>query len=123
MPPEAFTNSEVFSQRGELVCKTGTGSAYKIIEAVAAAVQPSAEPITVYCEVAAGTSENVTLSEVEALLVIHVYELAPVAVSVPTASGHTLTFATLIVGFAIKFSAIVFVAKQLFASKLESVYT
>jgi hypothetical protein len=123
MPPEAFTNSEVFSQRGELVCKTGTGSAYKIIEAVAAAVQPSAEPITVYCEVVMGLSEYVTLSEVEVdeVVEIHVYELAPVAVSVPTASGQTLTFETLIVGFAIKFSAIVFVAKQLFASKLLSV--
>ena len=49
LPPEAFTKREVFSQRGEFVCNTGTGNACKIIEAVAAAVQPNAEPMTVYC--------------------------------------------------------------------------
>jgi hypothetical protein len=127
LPPEAFTKREVFSQRGELVCKTGIGSACKTIEAVAAAVQPNAEPMTVYCVVTDCISEYVTLRRFEVLVevigAVHVYVPAPLALSVPTASGQTLTFATLIVGFAIKFSAIVFVAKQLFASKLLSVYT
>ena len=67
----AFTDIKrlPFSHTGLLCDINGLGVGFTIIEAVAAAVQLSASPITVYCVLETGLSVNtgvVTLSGVEA---------------------------------------------------------
>ena len=63
VPPLTLIRPELPSQRGELVCKTGTGDACKIIEAVAILVQASAEPFTVYAVLLSGESLKVLPNE------------------------------------------------------------
>ena len=121
-PPLAFSCKFCPLQRGELLAKTGTGNGYKLMFGYATEVQPKAEPIKVYWLFAIGESVKlvpVALTELEA----QVYEFAPVAVRVPTASGQIDTFETDTSGLAIKLTEIVAVDKQLFASVLFKVYT
>ena len=67
--PELTENNKLpFSHTGLLWEITGLGAGFIIIEAVAAAVQLSASPITVYCVLETGLSVNtgvVRLSGVE----------------------------------------------------------